>query len=58
MKIKSKTKKMDQFLTYKKGSLGPVFNFTADIYAVGGESWPPQGGDLVLLRFLLQKQAF
>ena len=31
---------MDQFLTYKKGNLGPVFNFTAYIYiyAVGGES--------------------
>ena len=25
---------MDQFLTYKKGNLGPVFNFTAYIYAV------------------------
>ena len=23
---------MDQFLTYKKGNLGPVFNFTAYIY--------------------------
>ena len=23
---------MDQFLTYKKGNLGPVFNFTAFIY--------------------------
>ena len=33
LKIKSKkTKKVDQFLTYKKGNLGPVFNFTAYIY--------------------------
>ena len=24
---------MDQFLTYKKGNLGPVFNFTAYIYS-------------------------
>ena len=23
---------MDQFLAYKKGNLGPVFNFTAYIY--------------------------
>ena len=23
---------MDQFLTYKKGNLGPAFNFTADVY--------------------------
>ena len=23
---------MDHFLTYKKGNLGPVFNFTAYIY--------------------------
>ena len=23
---------MDQFLTYKKGNLGPVFNFTAYTY--------------------------
>ena len=23
---------MDQFLTYKKGNLGPIFNFTAYIY--------------------------
>ena len=32
---------MDQFLTYKKGNLGPVFNFTAYIYAVGSITWPP-----------------
>ena len=32
IKIKKKTKKMDQFLTYKKGNLGPAFNFTAYIY--------------------------
>ena len=31
LKIKSKNK-LDQFLTYKKGNLGPVFNFTAYIY--------------------------
>ena len=27
-----KTKNLDQFLTYKEGNLGPVFNFTAHIY--------------------------
>ena len=36
---------MDQFLTYKKGNLGPVFNFTAYIYihicAVALDNWPP-----------------
>ena len=32
LKIKSKKQKMDQFLTCKKGNLGPVFNFTAYIY--------------------------
>ena len=31
-KNQNKTKKLDQFLTYKKGNLGPVFNFTAYIY--------------------------
>ena len=35
---------MDQFLTYKKGNLGPFFNFTAYIYiyifAVGSKAWP------------------
>ena len=36
LKIKSKTK-LDQFLTYKKGNLGPVFNFTAYIYIYAGE---------------------
>ena len=31
-KNQKQTKKLDQFLTYKKGNLGPVFNFTAYIY--------------------------
>ena len=31
-KKQKKTKKLGQFLTYKKGNLGPVFNFTAYIY--------------------------
>ena len=34
-KKQNKTKKLDQFLTYKKGNLGPVFNFTAYIYILG-----------------------
>ena len=29
-----KQKNLDQFLTYKKANLGPVFDFTAYIYAV------------------------
>ena len=31
-KKQKKTNKLDQFLTYKKGNLGPIFNFTAHIY--------------------------
>ena len=31
-KKQKKQKRMDQFLTYKKGNLGPIFNFTAYIY--------------------------
>ena len=31
-KAKKQKQKMDQFLTYKKGNLGPIFNFTAHIY--------------------------
>ena len=49
LKIKNKEnekKNLDQFVTYKKSSLGPVFNFTAYIYiyiymyAVGLITWP------------------
>ena len=34
---------MDQFLTLKRANLGPVFNFTAYIYAVESELGPRFG---------------
>ena len=35
---KQNKQKIDQFLTYKKGNLGPVFNFTAYIYIYCGST--------------------
>ena len=35
---------MDQILTYKKGNLGPVFNFTAYIYVYIYITGPRFGG--------------
>ena len=56
-KKEKQTKKLDQFLTYKKANLGPVFSFTAIFYVLG-KSCPKNAEKHGIFVFLFARFSF